>query len=615
MHAMREAGSIPAGKKNASESTDIAMRVIADHIRTISFTIADGQLPGNVKAGYVIRRILRRAVRYGFQFLDFKKPFLCNLVPILADQFANVFPELKKQEDFVAKVILEEENSFLKTLDIGLKKLDDVMRKNPSGNQEISGNVAFELYDTFGFPLDLTQLILRENSLHINQTEFDIAMDAQKNRARNATAIDTEDWIVLKDIDTTDFVGYDTLSCDMYITKYRKVKAKGKEYFQLVFDKTPFYAESGGQVGDTGTIENGGEWIFITDTKKENNLPVHICDTLPENPEAQFTAIVNDSKRKAICSNHTATHLIHAALKEVLGSHVNQKGSLVNDEYLRFDISHFQKVSDQEMQKVEQIVNARIRENIALEELRNVPIEKARAMGAMALFGEKYGDNVRVIIFDKNFSIELCGGTHVPATGEIGFCKITAESAVAAGVRRIEAITSTKAMQYLEDKAKAFDEVKDALNNTKDVLKAVSDLREENSLLKKQLEKYENEKVAALTGALKSNYIDKGSYSYLVQQVAVPSAEAFKNLTLSLKQLKENSVTVLASIIGGKPMINVAVSDTLVNAKTFLAGNIVKELAPFIKGGGGGQPGYASAGGTDAAGIDAVLNKAIQILS
>ncbi len=397
--------------------------------------------------------------------------------------------------------------------------------------------------------------------------------------------------------------------------KYRKVKAKGKEFFQLVFDKTPFYAESGGQVGDTGTLSGANEIIRITDTKKENNLPVHITEKLPENFDSKFIASVDKSKRKAIASNHSATHLIHAALKQVLGSHVNQKGSLVHEDYLRFDISHFQKVTDEEIQQVEKIVSDKIRENIALEELRNIPIEEAKSMGAMALFGEKYGDHVRVIIFDRKFSMELCGGTHVPSTGQIGLCKIVAESAVAAGVRRIEAITSDKAIQYFEEKAKAYDEVKNALNNSRDVLKAVTDLKEENVLLRKNIEKYESEKVSALVNTLKSNFVKKENYKYLVQQVNLPSNEAFKNLTLNLKQASDNSVTVLVSVIDGKPMINIAVSDSLVASKTFHAGNLVKELAVFIKGGGGGQPGFASAGGTDSNGIDAVLNKAIEILN
>jgi len=613
-YVMKEAGASIVVKKEASEISDIAMRVIADHIRTISFAIADGQLPGNVKAGYVIRRILRRAVRYGFQFLDFKKPFLTHLVPILAEQFKNVFPELKNQEDFVAKVILEEENAFLKTLEIGLRKLDDVIKKSPEGQKEISGNVAFELYDTFGFPLDLTQLILREKDLHINQLEFDTAMDAQKNRARNATAIDTEDWIVLREIDSTEFVGYDQLSCEIKITKYRKVKTKAKGYYQLVFDKTPFYAESGGQVGDTGIITSGDQQIKITETKKENNLPVHITDSLPVDIEAVFIASVNETKRQAISANHSATHLIHAALKDVLGAHVNQKGSLVNDEYLRFDISHFQKVSDEEIEKVEKIVNQKIFENIALEELRNLPIDEARAMGAMALFGEKYGDRVRVIIFDKTYSIELCGGTHVSNTGQIGFCKIITESAVAAGVRRIEAITSNKAIQYFENKASAFDAIKLLLNNTKDVQKAIIDLKDENIILKKKVEKYENEKVATLIDELKSTYTNQGDYSYLIHHVIVPSADALKNLTLGLKQSTEKSITVLVALIDNKPMINIGVSDELVAAKLFSAGNLVKELSTIIKGGGGGQPGYASAGGTDINGIDAVVKKAIELL-
>jgi alanyl-tRNA synthetase len=599
----------------ASEKTDIAMRVIADHIRTISFAIADGQLPGNVKAGYVIRRILRRAVRYGFQVLDLKKPFLCNLVPLLAQQFSEVFPELKNQQEFVSKVILEEENAFLRTLDIGLRRLDEVIKNNPTGSNDIDGIIAFELYDTYGFPLDLTELIARERGLNVTKKEFDVAMDAQKNRARNATAIDTEDWVILMDTDATEFVGYDTLECETQIVKYRKVKAKNKEFYQLVFSKTPFYAESGGQVGDTGTLTAGGDIIRITDTKKENNLPVHLSDTLPVEPSALFTAMVDRTRRKDIATNHTATHLIHAALKEVLGAHVNQKGSLVNDEYLRFDISHFQKITDEEIQRVEQIVSDKIRENIMLEELRSVPLEEARAMGAMALFGEKYGDHVRVIIFDRKFSMELCGGTHLPSTGAIGLCKITSESAVAAGVRRIEAITAEKAIAYFEEKAKGWDEVRAALNSPKDVLKSINDLKEENGSLRKIIDKYENEKVSAMANTLKANFASREDYHYLVQQVNLPGAEALKNLTMNLKQGVANSVTVLISVIDNKPMINVAVSESLVSSKKFHAGNMVKDLAPFIKGGGGGQAGYANAGGSDPSGVDAALNKALELLS
>ncbi len=441
-------------------------------------------------------------------------------------------------------------------------------------------------------------------------------MDAQKARARNATAVDTEDWVVCREAEGCDFVGYDALQCEVEIMKYRKVKTAQKTYYQVVFNKTPFYAESGGQVGDTGIIEdaNGKLWK-VQDTKKENNLPVHIMEVLPDAVDQTFKAMVDAEKREKISNNHSATHLLHAALKKVLGAHVNQKGSLVNDEYLRFDVTHFQKMSAEELNVIEYMVNEKIRENILLEELRNVPLKEAQQMGAMALFGEKYGDSVRVIVFDRNFSMELCGGTHVKNTAQIGYCKIVSEGAVAAGVRRLEAITGEKAMAYFEAKEKELESVKALLNNPKDISKAISTLQEENALLRKRLEKFEAEKVASLVDTLKSNFNEANGYRYLVQQVSVPGAEALKNASMQLKQDMKDMVCVLVSVLDGKPLINVVVSDSLVASKTFHAGNMVKELAREIKGGGGGQPGYASAGGADVNGIDKVLHKALTMVS
>ena len=426
-------------KYGASEKTDIAMRVMSDHIRAITLAIADGQLPSNNKAGYVIRRILRRAVRYAFTFLNIKDPFINKLVPVLAEQLKIVFPEVKAQQDFIIRVIHEEELAFLRTLDTGIKKFEEYKGKT------VEGKFAFELYDTFGFPIDLTQLMARENEMEVDMNGFNKCLAEQKERSRAAAVVDTDDWVILINDDKVEFIGYDQLKCETEILRYRKIKAKNKEQFQLVLNKTPFYAESGGQVGDTGYLEFGKEKILITDTQKENNLIVHFCDKLPADLTKTFTATVTENRRKSITNNHSATHLMHAALKQVLGTHVNQKGSLVNENETRFDFSHFSKVSDEEISQVEKIVNEKIRENIQLEERKNVPIKEAMEQGAMALFGEKYGDFVRVIIFDPRFSIELCGGTHVPSTGQIGFFKIISEGAVAAGVRRIEGITAAKA--------------------------------------------------------------------------------------------------------------------------------------------------------------------------
>jgi alanyl-tRNA synthetase len=591
-----------------SEQTDIAIRVIADHIRAISFVIADGQLPSNAKAGYVVRRILRRAVRYGYTFLNFKEPFLNTLLPLIADQFAGVFPELKAQQDFVQKVILEEENSFLRTLDTGLKRLE-VVRENlkASGSKQIEGKVVFELYDTFGFPVDLTALIARENGLTIDEAGFEEEMKIQKDRSRAAAEKETGDWIIVNDVERVEFVGYDHLESESKIARYRKVTANKKDFYQLVLDVTPFYAESGGQVGDIGVLIAGSEKISIVDTKKENDLIVHLTEKLPTQLEANFKAVVNKQRRGLTENNHSATHLLHAALRQVLGTHVAQRGSLVNDKVLRFDFSHISKMTPEEIQKVESIVNDRIRQNIALQEERNVPIEEAKKKGATALFGEKYGDFVRVITFDKSYSVELCGGTHVPSTSKIGAFKIVAEASVAAGVRRIEAVTSSEAENLLNQQLTLLDQVKEALNNPKDLVKAVNDLLAERSALLKKVEVLE----AGATQQLKQELLGKIStvdgMNVIIERVNIPSADALKQLSFELKGQVENLYLVLGGVIDGKPMLSVMFADNLVSERSFNASNTVRELAKEIQGGGGGQPFYATAGGKDINGLDKAL--------
>jgi alanyl-tRNA synthetase len=591
-----------------SEQTDIAIRVIADHIRAISFVIADGQLPSNAKAGYVVRRILRRAVRYGYTFLNFKEPFLNTLLPLIADQFAGVFPELKAQQDFVQKVILEEENSFLRTLETGLKRLE-VVRENlkTSGSKQIEGKLVFELYDTFGFPVDLTALIARENGLTIDEAGFEEEMKIQKDRSRAAAEKETGDWIIVNDVERVEFVGYDHLESESKIARYRKVTANKKDFYQLVLDVTPFYAESGGQVGDTGVLIAGSEKISIVDTKKENDLIVHLTEKLPTQLEANFKAVVNKDRRGLTENNHSATHLLHAALRQVLGTHVAQRGSLVNDKVLRFDFSHISKMTPEEIQKVESIVNDRIRQNIALQEERNVPIEEAKKKGATALFGEKYGDFVRVITFDKSYSVELCGGTHVPSTSKIGAFKIVAEASVAAGVRRIEAVTSSEAENLLNQQLTLLDQVKEALNNPKDLVKAVNDLLAERSSLLKKVEVLE----AGATQQLKQELLGKitsvDGMNVIIERVNIPSADALKQLSFELKAQVENLYLVLGGVIDGKPMLSVMFSDNLVSERSFNASNTVRELAKEIQGGGGGQPFYATAGGKDINGLDKAL--------
>lgn len=600
---------------------NIAMRVIADHIRAISFSIADGQLPSNTGAGYVIRRILRRAIRYGYQSLNLKEPFMHRLVPTLANQMGQAFPELISQKLLIEKVIKEEEISFYKTLEIGLKRIDQVCidLTNSKKGKVIDGKIVFELYDTFGFPDDLTSLIARSYDLSIDEEGFKKYLNEQKNRSRAATSVDTEDWIytefgkTLQGENETTFVGYEDQESQSKIVRYRKVKSKNKEQYHLVLNKTPFYAESGGQVGDSGILENINEKLAINDTKKENGVIIHYTDRLPENINADYFAKVDKTKRLLITNNHSATHLLHAALRTVLGTHVEQKGSLVNEEHLRFDFSHFSKLTDEEIKHIERIVNNKIRENIA-SDIQLMGIDDARKTGAMALFGEKYGDVVRVVTFDKNYSIELCGGTHVPATGQIGYFKIISESAVAAGIRRIEAVTSEKAEEYFENQIAVLNEIKTVLKGSKDVVKSVSSLLEENSELQKQLHQLLKEKAAAIKKELVSKIQKKNGINVITEKIKFDSAEEIKNMLFEIKNEVENCFCVVGAEVKGKPSISVIISDNLVREKNLNAGNIVRELAKEINGGGGGQPFYAQAGGSKAEGLDNAITKAKAIL-
>ncbi len=599
-------------KYGDDEKTDIAMRVVSDHIRAVSFAIADGQLPSNNKAGYVIRRILRRAVRYAYTFLGFKNPFIHELVPVLAAQFAGVFDELIQQQDFVQKVILEEEVSFLRTLSTGVQRFENYVEDH----DVIDGDFAFELYDTYGFPIDLTELLAREKRLSVDMDGFNKALQIQKDRSRAATAIDTGDWVVVNEDEGFEFVGYDTLTATTEIVKYRKVVTKNKEQYQLVLSVSPFYAEGGGQVGDSGELvsEETGEKIYITDTKKENGLFVHFANKLPLELKGTFVAQVDKNKRLDTENNHSATHLLHAALKQVLGSHVNQKGSLVNADILRFDISHFAKMTDEEIKQVEDIVNAKIRENIPLKEERNVPYQQALDSGVTALFGEKYGDFVRVITFDDQFSKELCGGTHVKATGQIGFFKIIGESAVAAGVRRIEAITGTKSAAVIREHFELVQHLKELLNNPKDFVAALGKVLDENGALKKEIEKSITEKSLALKSDLEAKIQQVGDINFLATIVDLPNAEAVKTLAYAIKGGVSNLFLVIGAEFDGKPSLTVVISDELAKEKGLNAGHIVRDLAKDIQGGGGGQPFYATAGGKHAAGLKIAIERAKEFI-
>lgn len=598
------------GKKyDRSDSKEaIAFRVLSDHIRAVAFTISDGQLPSNTGAGYVIRRILRRAVRYYFSYLDRKEPLLHLLVPVLAEQFTTVFPELKAQQDFVAKVILEEEASFLKTLDNGLKRLDIIIKDS---DKIIHGKSAFELLDTFGFPIDLTNLIASEKGLSVDEKGFEEELQKQKERSRAASEQDVDDWITLHEGKSV-FVGYDSLEEKAKVLKYRKIKAKGKEQFQIVLDKTPFYAESGGQVGDVGQLTINNAQLAITDTKKENDLIVHFTDEIPADLSGEVVATVNAIVRKKTTIHHSATHLLQAALQQVLGKHIAQKGSLNNAEYLRFDFSHFAKMTNEEIEQVENIVNEKIRQNIPVV-IKEMPKDEAVKLGAMALFGEKYGDVVRVVIMDANYSIELCGGTHVGATGELGLFKITSESAVAAGVRRVEAVCGELALQYTNEAIKQLNNVKEAFKGSKDVLKSIEQLQEENAALKKEILTYQNEKVEIVKGQLRTKVTNRNNANVLFEKVEGVNADGLKKIQFDLKNEFENFFFVATTVVNDKPLLSIIISEDLVKAKNLHAGNLVKELAKAIKGGGGGQPFYATAGGTDASGIETVLRQAEEL--
>lgn len=602
--------------------TNITMRVIADHIRAVAFAISDGQLPSNNKAGYVIRRILRRAVRYGYSNLGFHEPFFHKLVPALADQFGEVFPELKNQQDFVTNVILEEEKSFLRTLESGLKRLDIIIAQLQEKNEDtIGGFESFELSDTFGFPLDLTALIAKEKGFKIDESSFQVALAEQKKRSRSDAAKEATDWIELRDSEGVEFLGYDFEETHSHIVKYRKVKTKAGEEYHIVLDRTPFYAEMGGQVGDTGSISlgEGKPVINIADTRKENDLFVHISrdknlDSILQNATETVFATIDVNRRNKIKSNHSATHLMLSAMRQVLGNHITQKGSYLNDEILRFDFSHFAKVNDEELRQIEDIVNSKIRQDIALDEKRNVPIAQALEMGATATFGEKYGDFVRVITFEPGFSTELCGGTHVSATGHIGLFKFTTEGSVAAGIRRVEAITGEKALEVIRQQEEVLNQLKEMLKNPKDLTKAVQNLLDEKSGLQKKIDALEGEKIQQIKAALLSQIQSSEKANILITQVEVPSVDSLKQLAYEIKQQTSSLFAVLGSVIGGKPQLAVLIDETLIQQHGLNAGQIVKELAKEIKGGGGGQPTFATAGGSDISGMEAALLKASQIL-
>lgn len=610
---IKEIGRICGCSYGDSDEMDVAMRVIADHIRTIAFSITDGQLPSNAKAGYVIRRILRRAVRYGYTFLNQKGAFMYKLIPALIDTMGDAYPELSAQQSLVEKVIKEEEESFLRTLETGIRLLDKIMADTKAaGKSEISGNDGFTLYDTFGFPLDLTELILRENNLTLNLAEFDTAMAAQKERARNAAAVETGDWVVVKEGEPQ-FVGYDLLESDVEILRYRKVKQKNQELYQVVFDKSPFYAEMGGQMGDSGYIESNGARYEIIDTKKENNLSIHILKSMPQDVSSIFYAVVDKDKRLQTACNHTATHILDYALRSVLGTHVEQKGSMVSSSVLRFDFSHFQKVTDEELRQVERLANSMVRQNIPLTEYRDIPIEQARTMGAMALFGEKYGDTVRVIQYGP--SMELCGGTHVQATGEIGTIRIISESSVAAGIRRIEAVSAAQAEELLYAKEDLLRDMKNFFNNTPNLLVSVKKTIEENADLKKQVESYYQEKILSMRDHLLAQANVVNGVKLVVIKGEFP-ADMVKSVAFQIKNVSSEPLAVLGATYSQdkKPSLTVLLSDELVE-RGMNATQIVREAAKEIQGGGGGQPFFAQAGGKKLDGLNSAMDKLMALFA
>ncbi|GGG91104.1 alanine--tRNA ligase [Polaribacter pacificus] len=604
---IREVETITSARYGKDQKTDIAIRVIVDHVRAVAFSIADGQLPSNTGAGYVIRRILRRAIRYGFTFLDQKEPFIFKLADALSDQMGDAFPEIRKQASLVHNVIKEEEQSFLRTLDQGLILLERVIETTK--DKTISGSKAFELYDTYGFPLDLTQLIAREKGMQVDSVAFAKEMEKQKLRSRSASASETSDWTTLVEDEVEEFVGYDTLETQVKITRYRKViSKKDGEQYQLVFNLTPFYPEGGGQVGDKGYLESAnGDVIYITDTKKENNLIIHFAKNLPKHPSETLKAIVNKESRSLSASNHSATHLLHQALRTILGTHVEQKGSLVSPDYLRFDFSHFSKVNADQIQEIEDFVNARIRENIPLQEQRNIPMQKAIDEGAMALFGEKYGDTVRAIRFGK--SIELCGGIHVTNTSDIWHFKIKSEGAVASGIRRIEAITNRAVGSYFEELDKNFNDIKALLKNPAQPVKAISSLQDENAALKKEVELLLKEKAQNLLGEYNQQLKEINGVLFLASTTDL-DANGIKNVSFELGNKHKNLFLVFGSSANNKALLTCYISKELVDEKNLDAGKVVRELGTFINGGGGGQKFYATAGGKNPGGLKDALNKA-----
>lgn len=601
------------GTLSSDSYVDVAMRVIADHLRAVAFTIADGQLPSNAKAGYVVRRILRRAVRYGYSYLGFNEPFMSKLVPVLSDQFADVFPELKAQQDFVTRVVEEEEKSFLRTLETGIRRFEAL---NPESGI-ISGDVVFELSDTFGFPVDLTALLAKEKGLKIDEAGFEKALLEQKTRSRKDSAKEATDWVELNEGNDLDgaafrFVGYDEVSAEAQIIKYRKVKTKTGEEYHIVLDCTPFYAEMGGQVGDTGHIMIGNHSVNIKDTKKENDLFIHIStdkniDEILQNA-GTVVAHINEERREKIRTNHTVTHLMLAAMRKVLGTHIVQKGSYQDDNISRFDFSHFSKVTDEELGQIEDIVNEKIRENIQLETKVNIPIADAIELGATATFGEKYGDFVRVVIFDPKFSVELCGGTHASSTGKIGLFKFISEGSVAAGVRRVEALTGGKAISVINEQLSINTQLKEVLRNN-DLIKAVENLLAEKAVLQKRVEVLENEKLQELKNDLAKTAVNINGINVIAAKVSVPSADALKQLCFELKNKVERLYAVIGAEFEKKPQIAVIIDEEVMKEKNLHAGNIVKELAKEMKGGGGGQPYFATAGGSDASGLDRAIEK------
>ncbi len=610
---IKQIGQLSGFTYGQDEKVDVAMRVIADHLRAIAFSIADGQLPSNAKAGYVIRRILRRAVRYAYTFLGQREAFLCKLVPTLVHEMGDAYPELKAQQVLIGRVMQEEEESFLRTLSTGINLLENVVEQTrKEGKTVIDGEKAFTLFDTYGFPLDLTELICHEHGMTIDQDKFNAEMQKQKERARNAAAVETDDWVILAEGET-EFVGWDFTETDCRILRYRRVQQKKQTYFELVLDKSPFYAEMGGQVGDSGVLKNDNETVEIFDTKRENNLPIHLTKKLPAQPEAAFRAVVNEKARRGSEANHTATHLLDQALREVLGTHVEQKGSLVTADYLRFDFSHFQKVTPEELRQVERIVNSRIRQDIPLQDHRDLPMDEAKKLGAIALFGEKYGDRVRVVQFDK--SVEFCGGCHVKSTGRIGMFRIVSESSVAAGVRRIEAITGEAAEESVYAMENMLNDLKGFFNNAKDLTAAIRKTIDENDGLKKQVDAYVKERLATLRDKLVNSATEQGGVR-LVQTVIPTSVapDAVKDLAFQISNiLPENTLVVIGSTHEGKPLLTVMISKDLVAGRQLNAGTLVREAAKLIKGGGGGAPHFATAGGKDAAELEAAVKKVVEL--